>query len=130
VGKGLDKCPSHKTLDAMISEKISLSSAHVRQKLQGERNTTMTSDETNIFGKTYRSLYYLFDHRRRHECKLFKVKKSSRTTLETFKEFLSEIPDVCFGNEDNVVDRIVGNLIERMEAYKTGQIPCSETQDI
>lgn len=52
VGKSLENCHSRKTADAIGSETVAVSSAQVGQKLKG-KNTTLYSDETNKFGKTY-----------------------------------------------------------------------------
>lgn len=72
----------------------------------------MYSDETNKFGKTYNT-FLISDEDKNVYCLGLRdmCNKSSHTTLETFKEILSDISEVCNENIDNTIgDKILCNL--------------------
>ena len=106
VGKHLEKCPSRKTVDTIVCEKVAISGAQVGEMLQGGKNTTLYSDERNKFGKTYNT-FLITDENKNVYCLGL---KSSRTTLETFKEILSDISEVCSEDTENIGNKILCNL--------------------
>ena len=84
MGKHLENCPSRKTVDTIVCEKVAISGAQVGEMLQGGKNTTLYSDETNKFGKPYNTFFD--DENKNFFCLGLRdmCNKSSRTTLETF----------------------------------------------
>ena len=111
VGKHLENCPSRKTVDTIVYEKVAISGAQVGEMLQGGKNTTLYSDETKKIGKTYNT-FLITDENKNVYCLGFRdmCNKSSRTTLETFKEILSDISEVCSEDTENIGNKILCNL--------------------
>ena len=111
MGKHLENCPSRKTVDTIVCEKVAISGAQVGEMLQGGKNTTLYSDETNKFGKTYNT-FLITDESMNVYCLGLRdmCNKSSRTTLEIFKEILSDISEVCSEDTENIGNKILCNL--------------------
>ena len=102
AGKKLKQIPSRKTIDNIVSEKAVITNIQVGRQLQKKSRTTLYSDETRKFGKTYNS-YFISDQNKnvymlglREMCN-----KSASTTLDTFKEILGDISALCDNDLEN-----------------------------
>lgn len=100
--KSLCKTPSRKTIENIVSEKVAVSQIQVGSQLRKKKHTTMYSDETRKFGKTFNSFLLSDDHKNIYMLGLREMSnKSSQTTLDTFKEILSDISDICDSSLEN-----------------------------
>ena len=100
VGKRLAQTPTRKTIDNIVTEKVVVSNIKVGRELGKKERTTLYSDETRKFGKTYNT-YFISDQNKNVLGLREMNNKAASTTLDTFKEILSDISDLCDDNLEN-----------------------------
>lgn len=102
AGKTLKQIPARRTIDDIVTEKVVVSNIQVGQCLQDKEKTTLYSDETRKFGKTYNSYFISDYHKNVFMLGLREMhNKSFSTTLDTFKEILTDISELCNGRLQN-----------------------------
>lgn len=102
VGKRLAQTPTRKTIDNIVTEKVVASNIQVGRELEKKERTTLYSDETRKFGKTYNSYFISDQNKNVYMLGLREMNnKAASTTLDTFKEILSDISDLCDDNLEN-----------------------------
>jgi hypothetical protein len=102
VGKRLAQTPTRKTIDNIVTEKVVVSNIQVGRELEKKERTTLYSDETRKFGKTYNSYFISDQNKNVYMLGLREMNnKAASTTLDTFKEILSDISDLCDENLEN-----------------------------
>ena len=100
--KTLKQIPVRRTIDNYLTEKVVVSYIQVGQCLKDKQKTTLYSDETRKFGKTYNS-YFISDHNKNAYILGLREmhNKTSTTTLDTFKEILTDISELCNRSLEN-----------------------------
>ncbi|CAC5388505.1 unnamed protein product [Mytilus coruscus] len=102
AGKCLKQVPTRKTIDNIVTEKVVVSNVQVGQQLSEKKNTTLYSDETRKFGKTYNSFFISDEQKNIFMLGLREMhNKAASTTLDTLKEILMDISEVCDRNLEN-----------------------------
>lgn len=102
AGKTLKQIPTRRTIDNIVTEKVVASFIQVGQCLTNKEKTTLYSDETRKFGKTYNSYFISEDHKNVYMLGSREMhNKASSTTFDTFKEILTDISEVCNGSLEN-----------------------------
>ena len=85
-----------------MTEKVVVSNIQVGRELEKTERTTLYSDETRKFGKTYNSYFISDQNENVYMLGLSEMNnKAALTTLDTFKEILSDISDLCDDNLEN-----------------------------
>lgn len=119
AGKTWKQIPTRRTIDNIVTEQVVVSSIHVGQCLKNKEKTTLYSDETRKFGKTYNNYFISNDHKNVYMLGLREMhNKASSTTLDSFKEILTDISELCNGsleyNEISHVYNILCNIRDFM----------------
>jgi hypothetical protein len=97
AGKTLKQIPTRRTIDNVV-----VSNIQVGQCLKNKEKTTLYSDETRKFGKTYNSYFISDDDKNVYMLGLREMQnKASSTTLDTFKDILTDISELCNGSLEN-----------------------------
>ena len=96
--------PTRKTVDNIISEKIAIGQKQLGATVSMQTNTCLYGDETRKFGKTFQTFLLSDENKNIHFLGLRDMSdKSAATTLDTFKNILDDISDMCESYRTNNV---------------------------
>lgn len=101
-GKTVDRVPSAATVNRIVDSKLAVSQKQIGTVLKTKEKTTLYTDETRKYGKCMQT-YVLTDHEQNSYILGLRemVDKSGQSTLDTFKEILSDITNYCHDSENH-----------------------------
>ena len=118
-GKTVDRVPSRHTVDRINTQKVAVVQTQLHS-IQSKTNTTLYTDETSKFGKSY-GVYVISDSEKNTYILGLREmsSKSAKTTLDTFNEILQDINDACSlkeeeKQEENIGYKILSNIKNTM----------------
>ena len=112
AGKEPNRIPSRQTVDQIIRAKSYVAQRHVASVLPKEKATTLYTDETRKFGKTFNTYIVTDKDQKPYFLGLRDMSnKSAKTCLDTFKEIIS---DISHSGSDNWGRMIQANLANTM----------------
>lgn len=115
ANKVANKLPSRQTVDNIVCEKVAIGQKHIGMKLGQKKNLCLYGDETRKKGKTYQTFLASNEEKEVFFLGLRDMhNKAASTTMDTFKEILSDISNACeemIINEDvSVGHAIISNI--------------------
>ncbi|XP_021339625.1 ERC protein 2-like, partial [Mizuhopecten yessoensis] len=101
-GKEPNRLPSRQTVDSFNDRKVAVSQKQLSKVLPSSKDTTLYTDETRKFGHTFQSYIVTDEEDNSYLLGLREMQnKSAKCTLDTLKEILSDISNICKRHEDN-----------------------------
>ena len=101
-GKVPNAVPSSSTVSRMIDAKLAAAHKHISKVLPEKSNTTLYTDETRKYGRTYQTYVVTDETKSSYILGLREMAdKSSQSTLDTFKDILNDVSDYCYQKEQN-----------------------------
>lgn len=111
-GKTPNQLPSRTTVDRIVDRKMSICHKQIGDILQDKEDTTLYTDETRKYGKTFETYVVSDEDQNTYILGLREMfSKSAQSTLDTFKSILKDIDTHCNVGEIEGTSNSIGSVI-------------------